>query len=105
MASSAEEKRRQTRHSYGHPITYMGKVGTPGSPPQEVAFGGKIVDLSNGWLGIETKGHAFVEVGTLVRTWIPLSSVSVEVPVLTRVQWIRDNHPGASQLVGLMFVL
>ena len=105
MASSAEEKRRQARHSYGYPITYMGKVGTPGSPSQEVAFGGKIVDLSNGGVGIETKGHAFVEVGTLVRTWIPMSSLPVEVPVLTRVQWIRDKHSAsASQLVGLMFI-
>jgi hypothetical protein len=53
MAASAEEKRRQARHSYGYPITYMGKIGTPGSPPQEVAFGGKIMDLSNGGVGIE----------------------------------------------------
>ena len=105
MAASAEEKRRQVRHSYGYPITYMGKVGTPGFPLQETAFGGKIVDLSNGGIGIETKGRAFVEVGTLVRTRIPMSSVSVEVPVLTRVQWIRDKNPGLNQLVGLMFVL
>lgn len=105
MVTSAKEKRRQARHSYEYPITYMGKVGTPESPPQEVTFGGKIVDLSNGGIGIETKGQAFVEVGTLVRTWIPMSSVAVEIPVLTRVQWIRDKHPaGSNQLIGLKFV-
>ncbi|TAL11971.1 MAG: PilZ domain-containing protein [Nitrospirae bacterium] len=105
MAQSAEEKRKVPRHPYACPVTYMGKVGTPGLPPQEVAFGGQIVDLSNGGVGIETKGQAFVEIGTLVKTWIPMSSVAVEVPVLTRVQWIRDKTPGISQLVGLMFVL
>lgn len=83
----------------------MGKVGTPGSPPQEVAFRGMIADLSNGGIGIETKGHSFLEIGSLVRTWIPLSAVPVNVPVLTRVQWVRDKNSGSSQLVGLMFVL
>jgi len=83
-------------------------VKTPsGSLTQEVPFHSRIVDLSNvsnGGLGIETKGHSFLEVGALVRIWIPIASVPVDVPVLTRVQWIRDKHPDASQLIGLMFV-
>jgi hypothetical protein len=105
MAASAGEKRQQTRHSYGHSITYMGKVSTPDVPVQEVAFYGRIVDLSNGGLGIETKGDSFLEIGKLVRTWIPVSSIPVEVPVLTRVQWVRNKNGGPSQLAGLMFVL
>lgn len=106
MVPSDEEKRRQARHGYGQSVTYTSMVKTPsGSLPQEVPFHGRIVDLSKGGIGIETTGYAFMEVGTLVRTWIPMSSVPVEVPVLTRVQWIRDKHPGASQLIGLKFVL
>ena len=105
MAGATEEQRQGVRHQYGHPITYMGKVGTPGSPPQEIAFRGTIVDLSNGGIGIETKGHSFLEIGSMVRTWIPMSVVPVNVPVLTRVQWVRNENGGPSQLIGLMFVL
>jgi Tfp pilus assembly protein PilZ len=83
----------------------MGKVSTPGAPSQEVPFQGKIMDLSNGGIGMETRGHSFLEIGSLVRTWIPMSSVPVNMPVLTRVQWVKDKGTGASQLVGLMFVL
>lgn len=105
MAQSAEERRRAPRHSYAYPVTYMGKVSTPGAPSQEVPFQGKIMDLSNGGISMETRGHSFLEIGSLVRTWIPMSSVPVNMPVLTRVQWVKDKGPGASQLVGLMFVL
>ena len=105
MAQSAEEKRRAPRHPYAYSVTYMGRVSTPEAPHQEVPFQGKIVDLSNGGLGMQTRGHSFLEIGSLVRTWIPMSSVSVNVPVLTRVQWVKNKGPGASQLVGLMFVL
>ena len=106
MNGPAEEKRKVPRHSYEYPVTYMGKVATPGGPSQEVPFHGKIVDLSNGGIGVETKGHSFLEIGSLVRTWVPMASVPVNVPVLTRVQWIRDKQPaGSNQLVGLMFVL
>jgi hypothetical protein len=83
----------------------MGKVSTPGAPLQEVPFQGKIVDLSNGGIGMETRGHSFLEIGSLVRTWIPMSSMTVNVPVLTRVQWVRDKDYGPSQRVGLTFVL
>ena len=105
MAQSPEEKRRAPRHSYAYLVTYMGKVSTPGAPCQEVSFQGKIVDLSNGGLCMQTRGLSFLEIGSLVRTWIPMASVPVNVPVLTRVQWVRDKGPGASQCVGLMFVL
>ncbi len=105
MALSVEEKRRAPRYSYAYPVTYMGMVSTPGTPSQEVPFQGTIMDLSNGGIGIETKGHSFLEIGSLVRTWIPMSSVPVNVPVLTRVQWVHDKGIGASQLAGLMFVL
>src|ERR1700752_4707252 len=105
MAQSAAEKRRAPRHSYVYPVTYMGKVSTPGALPQEVSFQGTIMDLSNGGIGLETKGHSFLEVGSLVRTWIPMSSVPVNVPVLTRVQWVRDKGNGSNQFPGLMFVL
>ena len=105
MDQSAEEKRRAPRHSYAYPATYTGKVGTPGAPPQDVPFQGTIVDLSGGGIGLETKGHSSLEIGALVRTWIPMSSVPVNVPVLSRVQWVRDKDAGPSQLVGLMFVL
>lgn len=106
MAQSAEDKRKALRHSYAYPLTYMGKVSTPGLPPQEVPFQGTMVDLSNGGIGIETTGHSFLEIGSLVRTWVPMSSVPVNVPVLTRVQWVRDKHQaGSTQLAGLMFVL
>jgi len=105
MVQSPEEKRKAPRHSYASPVTYTGKVGTPAMPPQEVLFQGKIVDLSSGGIAMETRGHSFLEIGALVRTWIPLSSVPVNVPVLARVQWVRDKDHGLSQLVGLMFVL
>ena len=105
MAQSAEERRKAQRHSYAYPVTYMGKVSTPGAPSQEVPFQGKIMDLSNGGIGMETRGHSFLEIGSLVRTWIPMSSVPVNMPVLTRVQWVKDKGLDASQLVGLMFVL
>jgi hypothetical protein len=83
----------------------MGKVSTPGALHQDVPFQGKIMDLSNGGIGMETKGHSFLEIGSLVRTWIPMSTVPVNMPVLARVQWMKDKGNGSSQLVGLMFVL
>ena len=105
MAQPGEEKRKAPRHSYAYPVTYIGKVSRPGAPHEEVTFQGTIVDLSNGGIGIETRGHSFLEVGSLVRTWIPMSSVPVNIPVLVRVQWVRDKGNGSSQLAGLMFVL
>jgi len=105
MVQSPEEKRNAPRHSYASPVTYTGKVGTLAMQPQEVLFQGKIVDLSSGGIAMETRGHSFLEIGALVRTWIPLSSVPVNVPVLARVQWLRDKEHGPSQLVGLMFVV
>ena len=104
MAGSAEEKREGARHQYGHPITYIGKVTTPGIPPQEVPFRGTIVDLSNGGIGIETTGQSFLEIGSLVRTWVPMPTIPVKLPVVTRVQWMRDNESGRNQLVGLKFL-
>jgi PilZ domain len=105
MVQSPEEKRKAPRHSYASPVTYTGKVGTLAMQPQEVLFQGKIVDLSSGGIGMETRAHSFLEMGSLVRTWLPMSSVPVNVPVLARVQWVRDKDPGAGQRVGLMFVL
>jgi len=105
MDQSPEEKRKAPRHSYASPVTYTGKVGTLAMQPQEVLFQGKIVDLSSGGIGMETREHSFLEMGSLVRTWLPMSSVPVNVPVLARVQWVRDKDPGAGQRVGLMFVL
>jgi hypothetical protein len=105
MAQPVEEKRKAPRHSYVYPVTYIGKVIRPGAPHEEVTFQGTIVDLSNGGIGIETRGHSFLEIGSLVRTWIPMSSVPVNVPVLVRVQWVHDKGNGSSQLAGLMFVL
>ena len=85
MVQSPEEKRKALRHSYASPVTYTGKVSTPSMPPQEVLFQGKIVDLSSGG--------------------IAMPSVPVNVPVLARVQWVRDKDHGPSQRVGLMFVV
>jgi PilZ domain-containing protein len=105
MAQPAEEKRRAPRHAYAYPVTYMGKVSTPGVPGQEVHFQGRIVDISSGGIGMQTRGHSFLEIGSLVQTWLPMSSIPVNVPVLTRVQWMQNKNSSASQLVGLMFVL
>jgi len=105
VVQSPEEKRKALRHSYASPVTYTGKVSTPSMPPQEVLFQGKIVDLSSGGIAMETRGHSFLEIGSLVRTWIPMPSVPVNVPVLARVQWVRDKDHGPSQRVGLMFVV
>jgi hypothetical protein len=66
---------------------------------------GKLVNLSKCGIGIETRGDSFLEIGSLVRTWIPMSSVPVNVPVLARVQWMQNKNSGDDQLVGLMFVL
>src|SRR5207245_4024801 len=98
MGQSPEEKRMAPRHSYTFPVTYTGKVGTPAMPPQEVLFQGKIVDLSSGGIAMETRGHSFLEIRALVRTWIPLSSVPVNVPVLAPLQWVsvKDHCPGQS---------
>ena len=105
MARPGEEKRRAPRHSHASPVTYMGKVSTPGAPSQEVPFQGTITDLSNGGIAMETQGHSFLEIGMLVQTWLPISSAPVNVPVMVRVQWIRDKDDGPSQRVGLMFVV
>src|SRR2546427_7794355 len=87
MAQSAEEKRRAPRHSYAYSVTYMGKVSTPGAPPQEVPFQGKIVDLSNGGLGMQTRGDSFLEIGSPGPTRIPMSSLPGDGPGFTPVQW------------------
>src|SRR3989475_12532192 len=105
MAQSAEEKRRAPRHSYAYSVTYMGKVSTPGASHQEVPFQGKIVDLSNGGLGMQTRGDSFLEIGSLGRTWVPMSSLPVEVPGFNRAQWGEGKGPGASQLARRMFGL
>src|SRR5438309_10582927 len=103
MAQSAEEKRRAPRHSYAYSVTYMGKVSTPGAPHQEVPFQGKIVDLSNGGLSMQTRGHSFLEIGSAVPTWVPMSSVSVNLRVLPRSALVQGKGPCASPLAGLTF--
>src|SRR2546422_8279049 len=105
MAQSAEEKRRAPRHSYAYSVTYMGKVSTPGASHQEVPFQGKIVDLSNGGLGMQTRGDSFLEIRSLGPTPVPRSSPPVDVPRLTPApggpgKGARGRHP-----VGLLFVL
>src|SRR2546425_3686044 len=105
MAQSAEEKRRAPRHSYAYSVTYMGKVSTPGAPHQEVPFQGKIVDLSNGGLSMQTRGHSFLENSSLVRARIPLSSPPGNVPVLTPAPWGRGQGPGARHPPRPLFVL
>ena len=104
MTGSADDKRRAARYSYGHPLTYTGTVSLPGLPPNEVAMRGVIVDVSNSGIGIETKGHAFVEEGAVVQTWIPIAEIPVSIPVMTKVQWVKEKNPGRSQLVGLKFL-
>src|SRR2546427_5751065 len=105
MVQPPEEKRMAPRHSYTFPVTYTGKVGTPAMPPQEVLFQGKIVDLSSGGIAMETRGHSFLEIGALGRTWIPLSSLPGNVPGLARRPWGRGKDHGPRQLLGLMFFL
>src|SRR2546425_7603088 len=104
MVQPPEEKRMAPRHSYTFPVTYTGKVGTPAMPPQEVLFQGKIVDLSSGGIAMETTGHSFLEIGALVRTWIPPSSLPVNLPGLAPVPWGGGKDHGPSQRVGLRFV-
>src|SRR3989442_13805839 len=96
MAQSAEEKRRAPRHSYAYSVTYMGKVSTPGAPPQEVPFQGKIVDLSNGGLGMQTRGHPFLGVGSLGPTRVPLSPRPVYVLGFDRARGGGGNEADAS---------
>src|SRR2546426_7569122 len=105
MAQSAEEKRRAPRHSYAYSVTYMGKVSTPGASHQEVPFQGKIVDLSNGGLGMQTRGDSFLEIGSPVRARVPMSSLPVDVPGFTPRQWVEGKGPGARPLLGLLYVL
>jgi hypothetical protein len=83
----------------------LGKVSTPEAPHQEVPFQGKIMDLSNGGIGTQTRGLSFLEIGSLGRTWIPMCSVPVNAPVLTRMQWMQNKIAVASQLVGQKFAL
>src|SRR5207245_10408518 len=100
MGQSPEEKRMAPRHSYTFPVTYTGKVSTPSMPPQEVLFQGKIVDLSSGGIAMETRGHSFLEIGSLVRTWSPLPSVPADVPVLASGPWVVAEGQGPRQPVG-----
>src|SRR3989449_8255771 len=105
MVQPPEEKRMAPRHSYTFPVTYTGKVGTPAMPPQEVLFQGKIVDLSSGGIAMETPGHSFLEIGALVRTWFPISSLPGNVPALARGQWGRDKGHRRTPRAGLTLVL
>src|SRR2546426_10474981 len=98
MAQSAEEKRRAPRHSYAYSVTYMGKVSTPGASHQEVPFQGKIVDLSNGGLRMPTRGHSFLENGSLGRARDPLSPPSADLAGFTPVAWGAGEGPGARPL-------
>src|SRR2546426_12741854 len=95
MAQSAEEKRRAPRHSYAYSVTYMGKVSTPGAPHQEVPFQGKIVDLSNGGLRMQTRGDSFLENGSLGRPPCPMSSLPGKRPGPPPWRWGRGKRPRA----------
>src|SRR5436309_15950867 len=99
MAQSAEEKRRAPRHPYAYSVTYMGRVSTPEAPHQEVPFQGKIVDLSNGGLGMQSRRFPFLEIGSLVRSRISMPSIPVNLLVLTRRQWVKYKGPSCSQPV------
>src|SRR2546426_11557939 len=101
MVQPPEEKRMAPRHSYTFPVTYTGKVGTPAMPPQEVLFQGKIVDLSSGGIALGKRGHSFLEIGALVRAWVPPSSVSVNGPGLARAAWVGGKEDGPRQPCGL----
>src|SRR2546425_4667228 len=103
MVQSPEEKRNAPRHSYASPVTYTGKVGTLAMQPQEVLFQGKIVDLSSGGIAMGTRGDSFLEIGALVRTRIPPSSLPVNVAGLARAQWGRGKDQGLSPPLRPMF--
>src|SRR5207244_10722747 len=94
MAQSAEERRRAPRHSYACPVTYMGKVSTPGAPSQEVPFQGKIMDLSNGGSGMEERGDTFMESGAQGGNGGPMSSVRGEMAGLGPVKWVAGAGHG-----------
>src|SRR2546426_10644119 len=104
MAQSAEEKRRAPRHSYAYSVTYMGKVSTPGAPHQEVPFQGKIVDLSNGGLGMQTRGDSFLGIGSLGPAWIPMSSLPGNLPGLTPPPGGEGQGPRARPPGWLLYV-
>src|SRR2546425_4746823 len=105
MAQSAEEKRRAPRHSYAYSVTYMGKVSTPGASHQEVPFQGKIVDLSNGGLGMQTRGHPFLEIGSPGPARIPLSPPPGDVPGFTPPPGGRGKGACARPPVRPLYVL
>src|SRR2546428_10075600 len=96
MAQSAEEKRRAPRHSYAYSVTYMGKVSTPGASHQEVPFQGKIVDLSNGGLGMQTRGHPLLENRSPVPARVPLSPLSADAPGLNPLPRGAGDGPGGA---------
>jgi hypothetical protein len=97
---SAQECRAHRRYAYGYPVTYQA-IET-GAPPTELQSQADILDLSDGGLAIRTAGGG-VEIGSVVKVWLPIAGYAVRVPVLTVTTWVHQDPDGCR--LGLRFLL
>ena len=101
MAWQVAENRLDVRFPYTHPVSFIA-TGGPRHSPTDLVLDGKIVDLSNGGMGIRTQERGLEE-GTVVRARVPVSDAPIAVPVLSQVKWVREEGDGV-YLAGLRFV-
>lgn len=101
MTSIEKEKRRTTRFPYLERVTFR-QMGEMSEPPPEVTLTGSTVDVSEGGLSVRLEGES-PRKGSVVSLRLPVSGLSVRIPILSEVRWVREIFPRTYH-IGLMFI-
>ncbi len=102
MNRTAEENRKDSRIPYVRPVSYA-VIGQFLHVSSEVALQGMILNISGGGVRIRTDVQPCWE-EMMIRAWIPLPQLSVTVPVIAVMRWVKDEDEQVYD-IGLEFVL
>lgn len=102
MSIPEEQTRQAERFLYTCPVSFI-TLGDMKYPPNDVAKEAETADISNGGMKIRLKGQSLKE-GAMIQVRIPISELTVTVPVLTEVRWVREEMPEDYQ-IGLRFLV
>lgn len=96
------EKRMQQRFPYKSYASYM-KLGDIYNLPDLSYSMAEVIDISGGGAKLRLPLPT-ISIETLMITKVPLQGISVSLPVLTRVQWVKDETDKTC-IAGVKFIL
>lgn len=98
----ASERRIQQRFPYKSYASYM-KLGDASNLPDMHYSMAEVIDISGGGAKLRLPVSS-INIETMMITRIPLLGISASLPVLTKVQWVKDESENTC-IVGIKFVL